>query len=59
MLITGVKNKGFALILEDEQPNKQTGFWKKSELQTLKEGIQWMGSYKRLESLSVNRRKSA
>jgi hypothetical protein len=54
-----VKNKGFALILEDEKPNKQTGFWKKSELQTLKEGIQWMGSYKRLESLSVNRRKSA
>jgi hypothetical protein len=51
-----VKNKGFALILEDEKPDKQTGFWKKSELQTLKEGItngcDWHAISKRIPSRS-------
>ena len=34
-----VKNKGYAVILEDQTPNKSTGHWKSEELEALKEGL--------------------
>eukprot|EP00520_Triparma_pacifica_P001501 CAMPEP_0118662094 /NCGR_PEP_ID=MMETSP0785-20121206/16636_1 /TAXON_ID=91992 /ORGANISM="Bolidomonas pacifica, Strain CCMP 1866" /LENGTH=549 /DNA_ID=CAMNT_0006555591 /DNA_START=208 /DNA_END=1857 /DNA_ORIENTATION=- len=39
-----VKNKGYALILEDETPNKLTGHWKIEELDALRGGIIKYGS---------------
>ena len=38
-----VKNKGYAMILEDKTPNKATGHWKNVELEALKKGMEDWG----------------